>query len=167
VFAGNGFLPGHKGYYPTGAMAAFGRARKAEADNYSDLCKLTVLMGDYMYDRYQGRYYAKAQNLTLKLKRAYDAALSEYDVIVMPTLAPAGKAMKITEPATTDSYIMETFNYHINACPFDATGHPAVSVPCGKVDGLPVGLMIVGKHFDDAKVLRVAHAIEQLGLYKR
>ncbi len=167
VFAGNGFLPGHKGYYPAGAMTAFGRARKAEADNYSDLCKLTVLMGDYMYDRYQGRYYAKAQNLSLKLKRAYDAALSEYDVIVMPTLAPAGKAMKITEPATTDSYIMETFNYHINACPFDATGHPAVSVPVGKVGGLPVGLMIVGKHFDDAKVLRVAHAVEQLGLYKR
>jgi amidase len=167
VFFGNGFLVGHKGYYPTSAITAFGRARKAEADNYSDLCKLTVLMGDYMYDRYQGRYYAKAQNLSLKLRRAYDAALSEYDVLVMPTLAPAGKAMKITEPPTTDSYITETFNYHINACPFDATGHPAVSVPCGSVGGLPVGMMIVGKHFEDAKVLRVAHAVQQLGLYKR
>ncbi len=42
-----------------------------------------------------------------------------------------------------------------------------MSVPCGKVNGLPVGLMVVGKHFDDAKVLRVAHAVEQLGLYKK
>ncbi len=100
VFFGNGFLVGHKGYYPTSAMMAFGRARKAEADNYSDLCKLTALMGDYMFDRYQGRYYAKAQNLSLKLKRAYDAALSEHDVIVMPTLAPAGHALKITEPSS-------------------------------------------------------------------
>jgi amidase len=167
VFFGNGFLVGHKGYHPTGAITAFGRARKAEADNYSDLCKLTVLMGHYMNDRYQGRYYAKAQNLSLKLKRAYDAALSEYDVLVMPTLAPAGRALKITEPATPDSYLLETFNYHVNACPFDATGHPSLSVPCGKVSGLPVGLMVIGKHFDDATVLRVGHAVEQLGLYKK
>ena len=49
-----------------------------------------------------------------------------------------------------------------NTAPFDVSGHPAISVPCGMVDGLPVGLMIVGKRYDEATVLRVAEAFEQL-----
>jgi amidase len=48
-----------------------------------------------------------------------------------------------------------------NTAPFDMTGHPAITVPCGKSDGLPVGLMLVGKHFDDGTLLRAAHAFEQ------
>ena len=48
-----------------------------------------------------------------------------------------------------------------NTAPFDVTGHPATSVPAGLVDGLPAGLMIIGRHFDDATCLRVAHTFEQ------
>jgi len=48
-----------------------------------------------------------------------------------------------------------------NTCPFDVTGHPAISIPCGKVDGLPVGLMLIGRHFDEATVLRAAHGYER------
>jgi amidase len=48
-----------------------------------------------------------------------------------------------------------------NTAPFDMTGHPAISIPCAKSNGLPVGLMLVGRHFDDATVLRVANAFEQ------
>jgi amidase len=50
----------------------------------------------------------------------------------------------------------------INTAPFDISGHPACTVPAGLVDGLPVGLMIVGKRFADETVLRVAHTFEQL-----
>jgi amidase len=49
-----------------------------------------------------------------------------------------------------------------NTAPFDVSGHPACSVPAGLADGLPVGMMIIGRRFDDATVLRVAHAFEQL-----
>ena len=49
----------------------------------------------------------------------------------------------------------------VNTAPFDVTGHPATSVPAGLVDGLPAGLMIIGRHFDDGTCLRVAHAFEQ------
>ncbi len=49
-----------------------------------------------------------------------------------------------------------------NTAPLDITGHPAISVPAGLVDGLPAGMMIVGKRFDDATVLRVADAFESL-----
>jgi amidase len=48
-----------------------------------------------------------------------------------------------------------------NTAPFDVTGHPAISVPCGTSDGLPVGLMMVGERFDDETVLRAAHAFER------
>ena len=47
-----------------------------------------------------------------------------------------------------------------NTAPFDVTGNPALSVPCGMSDGLPVGMMLVGRHFDDATVLRAGHAYE-------
>ena len=48
----------------------------------------------------------------------------------------------------------------VNTAPFDVSGHPATSVPAGLADGLPAGLMIVGRHFDDATCLRVAQAFE-------
>ena len=167
---GNGFSVGHKGYYPVEAMTAYGRARKAEGDNYSDLCKLIALMGEYMFDRYQGRYYAKAQNLMLKLAAQLDAALNEVDVLVMPTMAPIGRALKLTQPSFADeyldSYVLETFNYHVNTCPTDSTGHPAITVPCGRHDGMPVGMMMIGRKFDEATLLRIAHAFEQTGTYK-
>ena len=46
-----------------------------------------------------------------------------------------------------------------NTAPFDMTGHPAISVPCGKSNGLPIGLMLVGRRFGDATVLRAAHTL--------
>jgi amidase len=50
-----------------------------------------------------------------------------------------------------------------NTCPFDVTGHPAISVPCGLADDLPIGLMLVGRQFDDFTVLQAAHALETAG----
>jgi amidase len=50
-----------------------------------------------------------------------------------------------------------------NACPFNLTHHPALSVPCGTVDGLPVGMMLVGRHFDESILYRLAHAFEAAG----
>jgi amidase len=49
-----------------------------------------------------------------------------------------------------------------NTCPFDVTGHPALTVPCGMSDGLPVGMMLIGRQWEDGLVLRAAHAFEQL-----
>jgi amidase len=54
-----------------------------------------------------------------------------------------------------------------NTCPFDVTGHPAMSVPCGLIDGLPVGMMLVGKSYDEATIYRAAYAFEQAGDWKK
>jgi amidase len=48
-----------------------------------------------------------------------------------------------------------------NTCPFDVSGHPAFTVPCGKVNGLPIGMMLVAKHFDEASTIRAAAAFEK------
>jgi amidase len=54
-----------------------------------------------------------------------------------------------------------------NTCPFDVSGNPAFTVPCGMVRGLPVGMMLVGRHFDEATLIRVANAFEGTGDWKR
>jgi amidase len=50
-----------------------------------------------------------------------------------------------------------------NTAAFDATGHPAMSLPCGQIDGLPVGMMLVGRRFDEGSILRAAYGFEQAG----
>ena len=52
-----------------------------------------------------------------------------------------------------------------NTCPFDVTGHPAMSVPCGLSNGLPVGMMLVGRKWEEPTVLRASHAFEQISGY--
>jgi len=53
-----------------------------------------------------------------------------------------------------------------NTCPFDCTHHPAMNVPCAKSKGLPVGMMLIGRHFEDDVVLRAADAFQKLRIYK-
>ena len=50
-----------------------------------------------------------------------------------------------------------------NTCPIDVSGHPAFTVPCGKVGGLPIGMMLVGRHFDESTLIRAAQAFENSG----
>jgi amidase len=57
-------------------------------------------------------------------------------------------------------------NMQANTCPFDVSGHPAFTVPCGRVNGLPVGLMLVGRHFEETTLIRLARAIEAGGDWK-
>jgi len=57
-------------------------------------------------------------------------------------------------------------NMQANTCSFDVSGHPAFTVPCGRVNGLPVGLMLVGRHFEETTLIRLARAIEAAGDWK-
>jgi amidase len=113
-----------------------------------------------MAQRYDRHYYAKGQNLSRLLRDHYDAALSEFDVLVMPTTAMKALPRPGAGASFTELVAAALANLH-NTAVFDATGHPAISVPCGTSDGLPIGMLLVGRHFDDATVLRAAHAYEQ------
>ena len=89
--------------------------------------------------------------------------MSGLDVLAMPT-TPTVAPLLPSEGAGPVESLAAAFSGASNTSQFDITGHPAASVPCGVVDGLPVGLMLVGRRGEDATVLRAAHAVEQLGL---
>jgi amidase len=159
---GNGMGNNWKGYYTTSLMDAYGRGRMTRANDYSPTVKLVILLGQYMETFYHGRYYAKAQNLALTLTQAYDDAFKKYDILLMPT-APQ-KATRIPdEGASVEEKVASALNMIYNTCPFNVTGHPAISVPCGFSQGLPVGMMLVGRKGEDDTVLQAAHAFEKIG----
>ncbi|WP_420623973.1 amidase [Candidatus Poriferisodalis sp.] len=166
MFLCNGFGTGWNGYYPMAAMEHFGRGFKTKAHSLSATAQYLLIHGHYMMDRYNGQFYAMAQNQRPALRAAYDRALEEVDLLVMPTCAPEGVAMKHIADPTIEELFATGWTMGNNTSPFNLTGHPAISVPCGKHDGLPVGLMLVGKHFDEATVLRAAHAFESTGIYE-
>jgi amidase len=156
---GDAFGTNHKGHYTTDLVDFYGRARRVRAQDYSVTVKLTMLLGHYLSESYNHHYYAKAQNLGRRLRDAYGAALEGVDVLALPTTPM--KAMRIPPPGASIGDVLTAALSNIaNTAPIDVTGNPAVSVPCAFSDGLPVGLMLVGRPFDDATVLRAGHAFE-------
>jgi amidase len=154
------------GYYTTTLQEAFARGWQARADDVSETVKLVLLLGDYMHTHYHNRYHAKAQNLRVLLRAAYDEVLKKYDVIAMPTL-PFPATPIPSADASREEYVDLALNMQQNTCPFDVAGHPAFTVPCGMIDGLPIGLMLVGRHFDEATLIRAARGFEKLGDWKK
>jgi amidase len=158
---GNGTGTNWKGHYMTQLADIYGRSRRVRANDLAETVKLVVLLGQYMQDNYHGRYYAKAQNLGRILRSAYDQTFKEVDLLIMPTTPM--KATPLPPPnASRQEYVNRALEMIPNTCPFDVTGHPAINVPCGMSNGLPVGMMIVGRHWEEGKVLRVAHAFEHM-----
>jgi amidase len=101
-------------------------------------------------------------NLSRRLRAAYDAALADHDLLLMPTTPMTSRPMP--EPGVTlAEYAATALDTLGNTAPFDVTHHPSISIPCGLAEGMPVGLMLTGRHFDEATVYRAAHAFEQAG----
>ncbi len=157
----NGTGTGTRGLY----VESFRRKAAEWRDNPDHLAhtiKIMALFGRDVIDRYGGAYYAKAMNLRRNLTAAYDAALARYDLLLMPTLPL--KATKLPPPdAGPEEITARSWEVIGNTCPFDVTGHPAMTLPCGTSDGLPVGLMLIGRHFDEATIYRAAAALEADG----
>lgn len=158
---GNGMGFNWKGLYTTSLLDAHA-AWRARANELSPSLKVCMLAGEYFMNTYRGHFYAKAQNLGRVLTKAYDDALQKYDLLLLPTqpmkatpLPPANAPLKL--------YVQRALEMVNNTCPFDVTGHPAMSIPCGLSNGLPVGLQLVGRPWDESTIYRAAHAFEQSG----
>lgn len=148
-----------KGLYVTGLMQAQ-RHWRDHADEFPHDVKTCLLAGEYFHARYGGQYYGKAQNLARRLRLAYDQALGQVDMLLMPTV-PMRAPRLIDATAAPDVFVTRALEMNANTAPFDVTGHPAISVPCALRDGLPVGMMLVGRHFDESTLYRAAHAFER------
>jgi amidase len=159
MIRGNGFGSNIQGFYPTDFISFMGNGFKNRINEVSETVKMVLLLGEYMHRSTHGTYHAKAQNLRGGLRAAYDAVLMDYDLIVMPTLPFTATEIPPAD-CSREIYVTKALNMQANTCPFDVSGHPALTLPVGMQDGLPVGMMLVGRHFDEATLLRVAHVFE-------
>ena len=139
------------------------RGIKTNGGDFSPTAKMGVLIADYMGNQYNGVFYARARNFSNMITAAYEKVFEEFDIVVMPTTPQT--AMEIPQSPEVDRklFTRNALNMCANTATFDLTGHPSISVPCKGVKRLPVGLMLTGRRFDDATVLKVAHAYEQFG----
>jgi aspartyl-tRNA(Asn)/glutamyl-tRNA(Gln) amidotransferase subunit A len=128
------------------------------AKGFGPEVKRRIMLGTYaLSSGYYDAYYKKAQQVRTLIKCDFDNAFKEVDVIVTPT-SPT-PAFKIGEKATDplQMYLSDIFTISVNLA-----GVPGISVPCGFTkENLPVGLQIIGKHFDEETVLKTAYAYEQ------
>jgi amidase len=159
MMLGNGFGFNWQGLYLP-SMIDFHSAWRTRADELSDSLKNTMLLGHYMVTRYRGHYYGKAQNLVRRLRRAYDEVLARYDLLLMPTLPVVATPLPEAN-APIAEILQRAFEVLGNTAQFDCTHHPAMSLPCGTVDGLPVGMMLTAKAFDEETIYRAAAAFER------
>nr|WEZ29318.1 Asp-tRNA(Asn)/Glu-tRNA(Gln) amidotransferase subunit GatA [Bacillus subtilis] len=131
--------------------------KQTRAEGFGNEVKRRIMLGTFaLSSGYYDAYYKKAQKVRTLIKKDFEDVFEKYDVIVGPTTPTP--AFKIGEN-TKDPLTM--YANDILTIPVNLAGVPGISVPCGLADGLPLGLQIIGKHFDESTVYRVAHAFEQ------
>lgn len=155
---GNGMGFNWKGQYDVGLLEVHSGWRE-RADDLSVTMKICMMVGQWGLSHYRGRYYAKSQNIALSIKPAYDALLDAYDILLMPTL-PVTATPLPGKDATITEIVARAFEMTNTTSPFDVTGHPAMSIPCGMIEGLPVGLMLVAGDYREATIYQAASAYE-------
>jgi len=161
---GNGMGMNWKGLYTTSLLDHVAGWRH-RADELSDTLKISMMVGEFGIRHHRGRYYAKAQNMARKLKAAYDKVLENYDLLLMPTLPMKATKLPVAGDPRGD-ILARAFEMLPNTSPFNVTGHPAMAIPCGMSDGLPVSMMLVGKDYDESTIYQAASAFEALGDWK-
>ncbi len=145
------------GYSDHSGATMWENMERTRAGGFGAEVKRRIMLGTFALSAgYYDAYYLKAQKVRTLINNEFAAAFAKYDVIVTPTSPtvafPIGA--KIDDP-----YAM--YLNDIYTLPSSVAGLPAISVPCGLSEGLPVGLQIIGNFFDEGRLLQVAHAFEQ------
>ncbi|MFV2046803.1 Asp-tRNA(Asn)/Glu-tRNA(Gln) amidotransferase subunit GatA [Metabacillus sp. YM-086] len=131
--------------------------KQSRAEGFGNEVKRRIMLGTYaLSSGYYDAYYKKAQKVRTLIKKDFEDVFEKYDVIIGPTTPTP--AFKIGENVKDP---MTMYANDILTIPVNLAGVPGISVPCGLSNGLPLGLQIIGKHFDESTVYRVAHAFEQ------
>lgn len=164
MMLGDGYGTSRADLYVTSFMD-FHRGWRERADELSETLKCAMLFAQYADDQHGKRYYGKAHNIVKTLRAAYDAVLADYDAILMPTVPMVATPLPAAD-ASREEILQRGFEILTNTAPFDITHHPALSVPCGMVDGLPVGMMLVGKMWDESTLYTLGDAFEKSGDWK-
>ncbi len=161
------FGTGAKAYYPASIITAIDRMWRHHGDMMQPRTKLNHLIAEMSRRNYHGGVYAKAHNVRPSYVAAFDRALAKVDVLVLPTvrdIAPLVEQeptdrMAAIEANLRRNWMLMPIAY--NTKPTNYTGHPALAVPCGKVDGMPISLQLIGNFLADPLLLRVAYAYQK------
>jgi aspartyl-tRNA(Asn)/glutamyl-tRNA(Gln) amidotransferase subunit A len=145
------------GHRAEGVEDVLGLFSKTRAEGFGSEVKRRIMLGTYALSAgYYDAYYVKAQKVRTLIKQDFDRAFEKFDVLLSPTApTPAFRlGEKSGDPLTM--YLSD-----VCTVPINLAGIPALSIPAGFVDGLPVGLQLMGKHFDEGTLYRVAYTFEQ------
>ncbi|EMG28441.1 aspartyl/glutamyl-tRNA amidotransferase subunit A [Listeria fleischmannii 1991] len=131
--------------------------KKTRSEGFGDEVKRRIMLGTYsLSSGYYDAYYKKAQQARTLIKQDFEKVFENYDVIIGPSTP--------TTAFDIDGMIHDPITMYQNdllTIPINLAGLPAISVPCGLSEGLPVGLQIIGNHFKEGQIYQVAHAFEQ------
>jgi aspartyl-tRNA(Asn)/glutamyl-tRNA(Gln) amidotransferase subunit A len=151
------------GYRTQDAQNLLDMYKKTRAEGFGEEVKRRIMLGTFaLSSGYYDAYYKKAQKVRHLIKKDFDEIFKDYDVVIGPTApTPAFRiGEKIDDPLTM-------YANDILTIPVNLAGVPGISVPCGFAGGLPLGLQIIGNHYDESTVYRVAHAFEQATDYHK
>ncbi|ACB84060.1 Asp-tRNA(Asn)/Glu-tRNA(Gln) amidotransferase subunit GatA [Natranaerobius thermophilus] len=127
-------------------------------EGFGNEVKQRVMLGTYALSAgYYDALYLKALKVRSLIKQEFEQVFSECDVLIAPTTptVPFREGENVDDPLTM-------YKNDICTAPVNLAGLPSISIPCGFSNGLPVGLQVIGKAFDEGKVIQVAHKIEQM-----
>ncbi len=151
------------GHRASGARDITDLYEKSRGEGFGAEVQRRILIGTYVLSAgYYDAYYARAQKLRTLIKRDFDQAFEKCDVLLTPTTPGPAFAVgaKTTDPL--EMYLQDVFTVTVNLA-----GLPGISVPAGLTEtGLPLGLQLIGKAFDEATLLRAAYAVETAADFK-
>jgi len=130
---------------------------QVRASGFGDEVKRRILLGTYALSAgYHDKYYLKALKIRTLIKQDFERAFKDADVLIAPTMPyPAFRlGEKIDDPLSL--YLAD-----VDTVPINLAGVPSISLPCGFSGGLPIGMQVIGKHFDEASILRTAYTFEE------
>jgi amidase len=154
--------------YPVDSIVAVNKNWLMRSEHWSASRKLNMIVAYLSRARWHGAVYAKAQNARSRFIEAYDNCLEQVDVLAMPTVRTVAPPIETgsgqeQEVGTRelDDHNWAYHEYTGNTKQSNYTGHPALSIPCGKVQGLPVGLQVIGRHYEEGLLLRIGMACQE------
>jgi amidase len=160
LFRQYGLAPGFDDWYDTAAIEYLSWALETRSSDLPATVTHAILISEYVRRNYGSSLYAKAKNHILELRASYNEALTQVDALVMPTVPikppQFGYGMDRKKMRRTGPGFIEA----VNTEPFNLSHHPAISIPSGTVDDVPVGTMLVGEHFDEQTLFALGSALE-------
>lgn len=161
MFAHTSFGPALPGDYHEEAVAQVAAAWRSDAASLPGPAKLALLTTTLLGATGIGGHHERSLRLVASLTEAYDQALLQCDVLALPTTPTTALPIPGAD-LPIDEELRLAWGQSVNTRSFNATGHPVITVPCGLVDGLPVGLSFVGRIGADATVIRAARLFEDV-----